>query len=537
MASIDHEAASQRRYYRMTFPLNITLEGATYKTADWSVGGFRLEKYPNALQKDQEISIEVHVPYQGYKIAFSQQARVVKSDGPGTDLACEFIDLEDRSREVLTFISKGLISGEMAGIDEVIKRIDTPVTPTPLVEDASWQDQPLSRKLRRITVGLMYLVIGAVLTLYVVVALYSYFYRLQVETAVVEAYAEAVLSPQDGIMEGLNTEVGNDIKKGEVLFTLRDPALEREIAQAEVVILEAQAQLEESQAVLADQEQQLALYTEISAARIQAADKSAKAIGDQLNLAQSELNRKRQLFERGIRDRVDVDEAASKLAGIRVELVHAQSDAEIASQSVKAIDQGLYFTGEYLRDGLPLLRAEVEKARKLLQAAQERKRIAESQLENLKVNAPFDGKVLELASSEGSYIPAGKAVCLMEKTETRRLVAYLTQSEISQVKHGEDVLCYIPSLDERHKASIVSIDRTMGFKDEVNHQFRWRKPEDPTGEILLEFHDAAVMAKLPTGIPVIVNFDRTSQNEVIANVLNALTGLVAQDNNEASTSN
>ncbi len=44
-------------------------------------------------------------------------------------LACEFHELTDRQRELLTFFARGVLSGEMESVDGIIRRIDSPVTP------------------------------------------------------------------------------------------------------------------------------------------------------------------------------------------------------------------------------------------------------------------------------------------------------------------------------------------------------------------------------------------------------------------------
>ena len=80
----------------------------------------------------------------------------------------------------------------------------------------------------------------------------------------------------------------------------------------------------------------------------------------------------------------------------------------------------------------------------------------------------------QILKSEGNTTDNMKPIILIEKeSEKKQIIAYLTQDEIIHIGR-DNVKIYLPALGKTFVGNIVEINRTDGFIDEINAQYRWR---------------------------------------------------------------
>lgn len=510
---VQREAPSRRKHYRVTAPILIELDGVERQAVDWSVGGFRLTRVEGDYHIGDELSVTVSVPFQGVFLSSRQKARVVRY-APGGELAGEFIELDDRTRELLSYFLRTLISGEMATIDGIIKRIDVPVTPVKSEIKDDWRGLPLRVRLRRILMGLFYLSAGLAVACYLTLTLYSHLFRVHIDTGVVTVPREEIAAPFSGMIERIVVPPGKECRQGEVLVVLRDQSLVDELDAADMEVKVAEALLAESSSKLAAHDERVEVYRQVAERQLSHFRHKVDGLKREVELARSDFERQGKLLKRKVVTEVAYEMAASNMTRLEKELDMAGQELSIAEYNMEALKKGFFFTGDDLEGNAAELRAAVETAERNVALSRERLARIMTKTSRLEIRAPFDGRVLEYGSPLGTMVPKGAPLIFLEAGVTPVIQAYLTQGEVSRVKLGGEAVAFIPPLDRRCAVRIIAIDRTDGYSDSDDYEYRWREVDERTALVKLEVreNDAAGMK---SGMPALVNIERHHDHRLL----------------------
>lgn len=526
MPEVKRESPSQRMHYRLNVPIFVDVDGKTYKAADWSMGGFRLEAYDGPLREGDIFTPEISIDFRGFHISFRQEAKVVRmgAEGGGT-LAVAFHDMKAENLELLKYFSEGLLGGEMASFQDAIRRVDMPVTPVEmeLVEEAT--EMPLKRSLRRILIALAYIIIGGALLIYIAVTLYSNFWRIEVESGVVCAPTEPLVSPVSGIFEQLIIAPDRSIKLGEPVIRLKNQDNERDYANLQVALNNARFRMYSIAAQLGVDRATLEIYGRVGDSRMVSARERTEALKRDLELAQRDVVRKVNLQGKGAVSKEDLEAAQQAAERKQNDLLLAENELRIAKIALGGLKRsGLFFSGDRVEGRGHGLKAE-------LLAAQQSVWDLEQQLAGMAgsrafyiIYAPFDGHVVRVLKTPGNTVDRGENLAVIERDDSRYLEVFLTQGESTQVRLGSIAKLFIPSLNIEREGRVIQIDRTRGFVDEMDSRYRWRTTVDRTACVTLFFIDKegknAQVKDIITGTPVTVSFSRYPTNPLMAGVFN-----------------
>jgi multidrug resistance efflux pump len=525
MADIKHEAPSQRMHYRITVPITIGIGQKKYKSADWSMGGFRIEDIDGPFQSGTVIDCTVSVNFQGYAITFDQKARVVRYDSENKTLATEFVDMDERTREVLAYFSQGLVSGEMGTAGEAIRRIDTPVTPTELSGEPKGEKIPAKRRISRVLIGAVYLTLGLAITIYIGITLYSTIFRVQVDSGVVSAHVEPLISPQDGILEKVIVPDDGRVEKGDPIIMLYNAKQMEAVRMAEVAVEAARHRFENLRERLSAEDVTIGIYRKVGDSRLRAARDRVETYNEELQLARAELERKRELLDKGVLSRSEVEREQQRVTIIQRDLLEARAELQLAKDAYNALKKGLFFSGNQVEGETLALQAQVDAARKEVEIEQKRLEVARDQLKKYMLRAPFDGTVVKVFKTVGNTVKTGEQIAMIEEHEDRFVTAYLTQDEVENARLGDNALVFIPALDLRVDGRVVMIDRTTGFVNEMEGRFQWRSTQDRSAVAIVEFDDPerpGLNRSVPAGLPAVVNFRRVASSELFSGIFTML---------------
>lgn len=508
MTSIQREPASRRRFYRLTVPITVDIGGGTYTAEDWSIGGFRVVGLREPVAEGEVVECTVHMPFQGFNVSFEQRAKVVRSGGG--EAAFEFVELNERSREVLEFFSRGLVSGELANVDDVIQRIDIPVTPIPAEPNKGWPDQTWDRRIKRVLMGTFFAALALGIIAYFAVTIYSRLFRLEVETAVVAAAREEVSAPLGGQLQEAPVTAGMTVDRNDILCVLENPALARELEEARLGLEEARLGLKEAEAKVAIQREKVDIYGHIAELRAKAASDRVRALEKETALVAGEFGRKKGLLAEGALAQTELDLEEARLTRIRERLDTARAELLIAQEALAAVKKGMYFSGTRLEGGIAELEAEVATAREHVKLEEEQLVAVKKEYGVRVVRAPFAGKVVEVFRSVGNHVERGRALVLMERSNERYIEAFVTQSQATQIRVGSTARVYVPASDRRMQAEVISVDRTAGHTEAEGRRFLGQTTETRSACVRLVFREADLdeLRRISTGWPVIVNFER-----------------------------
>ncbi len=260
----------------------------------------------------------------------------------------------------------------------------------------------------------------------------------------------------DGYVRDVHIALGDLVKEGDRLAELEISDLENQLAQAEVALQTAELRLRQAEQENADAlaEARIALdKSQLQLAQTQAKDVNADVTIAEVNLSQAlqavadaereyqeSLERHQAWGEWGEpRERVDAyaraleqardnlttaqaryDEAVTARSNYTYTVQLQAKDTELAALRVKQLERGVD----------PLLAQEVEKARIDL-------RRIEGQIEDARLVAPFDGRVLSLSVREGNLVSAFKTVLVLGDPGALEITADLSADELSQMSVGQ----------------------------------------------------------------------------------------------------
>lgn len=404
-----HIPASQRRHYRASVPLHVTIGDRAYKTRDWSLGGLRLQDYHREGHKKGEVlSARVALPFQGFNIDFPVDISIV--DTTKNTLGGEFINLDDRSRGILKYFFNGLVSGEMKAFEEVIRRLDVPVSLASLQPDSPAPDDspPSSRRWKQLRPALGYLTAGLILTAIFLAVVYTQLFQIQVNTAMVVSSTEILQSPVSGSVAEVYVEEKADVIQGQPLIRFLDPELEQDIELTRVAAQEKQS--------------------------IQHAHTLTTSLKESVEAERKNYLEAKGLFSKGY---------------------IKQSELVAAKRKYNEVEQ------EYIKE-VNALKTLIEKYNALVK-----------QRDELVVRAPANGRFLKLLASESGSLKLGNPVAIFEKDEQKSIHAFLTQKEALSVVVSDRVSVYFPSLDRSESYIVTDIDYISRAMEVEGNQYVW----------------------------------------------------------------
>lgn len=537
---IKRERPDQRRHHRVTAPLFVSVAGHSVRATDWSLGGLRIDDFPGDLPAPgDELSLQLTLPFQGFDVSFVAKAEVVRNDPSQAMFALRFTEIGERERELMQHFIEELVRGAMSHVEDTIQRIDVPVTPASLepdVKPAMALPGPVAVRrfpVKTLVMGSIYLVLGAIVFGYAGLLGYSNFFRLEVQTAVIAAPVENVQAQVDGQLKWADKKPGDPIRQGDVVLSLIDNQLEREIDLADIAIRERKAQLAFLKRRQADELDKAKSYATVELKNVTQSKLDVEATKAQLQAAEKQVERLKYLHVKGYTTDTVLETAEKTAASLRSQLemkrVEAASRAALADSD---IGRRLY-NGISIQGDVEQIEAQVRLAEHEIELAQQRYIANLSLRDRHAVRAPFDGTVLELPRVDAGSVRRGDTIAIIEQRRDRYVLAYLTQDEVLRIGLGDEALVFLPAVGETMKARVSKIDRTSGFVQEQmqrqNPGYGWRGPSDRSAKVTLQFDDPAKVVnseRYRSGLPAVVVFERRTTNSIISAIKKQLSVLM-----------
>ncbi len=524
---IKRERPDQRRHHRVTAPLFVRVDGHQLRATDWSLGGLRLENYPGELPgAGAELQIQLTLPFQGFDVSFDVKAEVVRVGRDSKTVAVRFTEIGERERELMQHFIEELVRGSMSDVEDTIQRIDVPVTPAKLEPDAKYLPANLPVRRWPVKTAVMtgvYGLAGLVIFGYASLLGYSNFYRMEIQTAVISAPVETVAAQADGQVAWTGVKPGDEVKTGQVVVTLVDNQLEREIELADIAVLEQKAKLAYLKRRHADELDKARGFATVELKNVQQSKVELDGLQQQYTLAEQQYARVKGLADKGFATATKVDEAQKQVIGLKAQLesrrIELSSQIELADQNFgKRLFNGRDIVGQAneLEEQVHLAENEIKLAEKRAQSYVKVRQRAE-------ITSPFDGTVLDLPRIDKGAVRKGDTIAIIEQRTSRHVTAFLNQDEVLKVGLGDEALLFVPALGETLKGRVREIDRTSGFMREQSERqnpgYGWRGAHDRSAKIVIDFEDPSKIddvERYRAGLPVVVVFEQRSTNSLLS---------------------
>lgn len=364
----------------------------------------------------------------------------------------------------------------------------------------------------RLFAPIVYVVLGILVFLSVLVIFNTYVLHLKVETAVISSEIETMVAPMNGYITQLYVSAGNHVKKGAPLLKLENIPLERALQLARIQSAESKLDIAYYKHLLSNEQQRLKIYQKIGGNRVISAKTLVNRSRQTVLMSQHNLERFTQLNKKHYVSEAFLEAERAKYLSAQETLTDAKAQHSIERHALSAVNKGMYFTGTKTEGILQDLDAELIAAKKRTALNDRRVKVYENLIKKLTLVAPFDGKVTQILKSEGNTTDNIKPILFIEKASSeKQIIAYLTQDEIIHIG-ADNVKIYLPALGKTYAGKIVEINRTDGFIDEVNAQYRWRDFQiDRSAKVTVAIQetDRNKFEKIAfSGMPVIVYFPK-----------------------------
>lgn len=209
-----------------------------------------------------------------------------------------------------------------------------------------------------------------------------------------------------GTVKHVPVELGDKVKKGELLIQLDEANIRNQIKQAESALQVAKANLANIKAGSRPE-------------NIQISEAQLKQAQANLELQAKNLERMKTLYEEELISKQQYDSAVAAYNS-------AAAQARVAEESLSLAKQGAS------KETLEVAEAQVKQAAVALE-------IVESQLEKTRLNAPFSGYVTMIKISEGEMAAPGVPVVGLADLSKVNAVGYVGQSMINALSVGQTV--------------------------------------------------------------------------------------------------
>jgi multidrug resistance efflux pump len=525
---VKRERADQRRHHRVTAPIFVDVGGHRLRAADWSLGGLRIESYPDAIPAvGAEVLLQLTLPFQGFDVSFDAKSECVRSDEAAGMFAVRFTVLGERERELMSHFIEELIRGSMVNVEDTIQRIDVPVTPASLQPDVSPTSRlPVRRwPVKTVAMTTIYGILGLIVFGYTGLLGYTNFYRMEVQTAVISAPVDTVSAPVDGRVGWTAVKPGDAVKTGDVIVNVFDHQLEREIELADIAIREQKAKLLYAKQRHADELARLKGFAGVEIKNLEQTKLDLEGLEAQVRAAEQQYGRLKFLHGKGFTTDTMLENAEKLFITLKKQL---ESKRVELSARIELAGDGAgqrFYNGTNLIGDAGQTEAQVRLAENEVSVMQQRHVALLNHRTRLAVQAPFDGNILELPRVDKGSIKRGDIIAIIEQRRNRQVTAYLNQDEILKIGMGDAATVFVPALGETLKGHVIKVDRTSGFVHEQDQRhtpgYNWRGPTDRSAKVTISFDEPARVAdpdRYRSGLPVVVIFPQRSTNSLLTSI-------------------
>ncbi|MFO1242921.1 MAG: hypothetical protein U1E36_06945 [Rickettsiales bacterium] len=390
---------------------------------------FKISDYTGNAKEDDVTNVTVSIPYQGFDINFTTKARVLKVDKDERTLVAEFLHINEREREVLENFVSGLLRGEMESIDNVIRRLDVPVTPVSLKPDLPMTPEEIAVQEKKRKIGsMLYLGAGAIFSLVLIVVLYTNFFQVKIRTAMLSAPTDIIIAPATGTVKEFLVDEHAHADKGAMLVAFSDPELEQNIERSALRLEEIMGQVSNNGTLDMDAATKRINTDEVRAAR--AAVESLKA---NLAVKEKQMNQQKELTKKGLTNKVSYDKVQSSY-------FDTQNELNLALQRLGQLTQ------------------QSNSKLSLLSSAEGEYKMLKSQRDRLQVKSAASGTLLKYLARPGDSIRYGDPIAIFQHDEPRYIEAYLTRDEALSVGAGDIARVHFPSHNVTQDYKVTDVD-------------------------------------------------------------------------------
>lgn len=497
------DAPRRELHKRDLFPLQIEIAGKRYTIPKWTIDHFKLVDFPVPLPTNKVFKIKPIIRFRDFNIQFETSAIPLHYDPKKRELIARFKNIPEEHRELLQYFSEALETGDMVNIDNVLRRVDMPVTPasTQLKTPSVTQ----SPKLKRSLFTSAYLLLGSALLLFTLSTFYNKFTHINVESAFVSAPVFPVQSPYPGSIKEMLITKGNIISRGQPLLKLDTSdsvglpmSYKMDAAKQQVTLFNA---------LIKEKQEKLKNKAVIRKKKLNAAKAS-------LSASVTTRNIKCKHRYASLSDRRNPQKRKAECSAAKRKVAALVNSVASEKESLTAINKQVNSSNASIQ----VLQAKLKRAEFKLKTLKDKPHL---NFGKETLVSSVSGKVIEVIQDKQQHLNKGQTVALIQKQNTQQFIdAYVTQKQATQLNIGDNGFAISPTLENEVPVIIDKIDFINNNLSTPNKNlFNWNVPSTHTAKITLKFSSSNVSRsskeKLPFGLPVTLNIEKNSASNTV----------------------
>lgn len=336
--------------------------------------------------------------------------------------------------------------------------------------------------------------------------------HLKIQTAVVNSTIETINAPTSGYISAIYVNQGMIVKKGSPLFKIVNFDLLKDLELAKLNLEDAKLNRNYYEKLLGFEKEKNAAYQRIGMKRLSSAQALSTVTKQDVIYTKSKLSKMKELYSQNYITKLDWEKYLADYQKALSNNHNMLAMKDIENESLYSLKKGLYFTGNKLEGTSGELIVQIEIANERIKLFEKKINVYENIIDQLTVRAPADGKIIDILRLLGSNIDNSKPIMLLENTHTnKKIIAFLTQNEASEVNMQKPINIFIPALNEMYKGKILSLDRTTSYIDEMKVQYKWHDTNDRTAIVTISINkndESHFNQSISSGMPALVYFKR-----------------------------
>jgi hypothetical protein len=238
---VTREPADVRRHLWVEEPLLAEIDGRPLSVRHWSVGGLVLDGVDEKPADGTQYRVRLTLPVRGIDMSFTTDA-VAETDVMADDTTghvLRFVGLTETQRGLLSAVVDGYTEDTTVSVTGAVEQIHNAArraSPLTLSEYA----QPRSTWARR-GISVVYVAASVGVIGYLGLLGAQHVKWLEVQTAVVATPTAQLVAQGEGHVLLAKLKAGDSVKEGDVVATVTDNALERDIELATLTVTDREA--------------------------------------------------------------------------------------------------------------------------------------------------------------------------------------------------------------------------------------------------------------------------------------------------------
>jgi multidrug resistance efflux pump len=214
----------QRSHIRVNASATATIDEQQYNVENWNIGGLKLSGFHQDVQTGDCLPVGILLSFkEGINISIETLIEIVWISKSDRKIGTKFLNLTKIEREVIQEVADNLLNGAIN-----VKEPQNSIT------SQSNYNLNSAPNLAIKPLYLLYLVIGGIIGLYTMQALYQLFSYMEIKSAVLSKSTEAVVSTKLGTLSQVYVREGMKIKAGQPLLKIQDQEMDQFVVENEI---------------------------------------------------------------------------------------------------------------------------------------------------------------------------------------------------------------------------------------------------------------------------------------------------------------